>query len=113
MSVVEPASHETRNVGHGPLQSNYATYINKYTLEGNNEMINACIHTMRSNRTSILRIDPALIPLLGLGANNKKITGYATPNMPKDLSISNAVTVGVRTRTLVDRNAGITLPHKR
>jgi hypothetical protein len=51
--------------------------------------------------------------MLGFGANNKKIMCYATPNMPKDLSISNVVTVGVRTHILGDRNAGITLPHKR
>jgi hypothetical protein len=56
MSVVEPVSHEMCKVGHGPLQSNYVTDINKYTLEGNNKMINACITTIRSNRTSILRI---------------------------------------------------------
>jgi hypothetical protein len=56
-----------------PLESNYATNINKYTLKGNNKMINARIHTMCSNRTSILRIDLALIPLLGFGADNKKI----------------------------------------
>jgi hypothetical protein len=43
MSVVEPVSHETRDVVHGPLQSNYATDINKYMLEGNNNMINAQI----------------------------------------------------------------------
>jgi hypothetical protein len=60
---MEPVSRETRKVGLGLLQSNYATYINKYTLEGNNKTINARIHTMRSNRTSILHIDPALIPL--------------------------------------------------
>jgi hypothetical protein len=63
----------------GPFQSNYATDINKYTLKGNNKTINARINTMRSNRTSILRIDPALIPLLGFGADNKKIMCYATP----------------------------------
>jgi hypothetical protein len=51
--------------------------------------------------------------LLGFGADNKKIMCYATPNMPKDLSISNVITIGVRTRILVERNAGITLPHKR
>jgi hypothetical protein len=34
---------QTRNVGHGPPQSNYATNINEYTLEGNNKMINAHI----------------------------------------------------------------------
>jgi hypothetical protein len=34
-------------------------------------MINAHINMMRSNRTSILRIDPALIPLLWFGANSK------------------------------------------
>jgi hypothetical protein len=62
----------------GPLQSNYATYINKYTLKGNNKMINACIHMMHSNSTSIIRIDPALIPLLGFGADNKKFMCYAT-----------------------------------
>jgi hypothetical protein len=61
MSVVEPVSRETRKVSHGPLQSNYAIDINKYTLEGNNKMINASINTMRSNRISILRIDLALI----------------------------------------------------
>jgi hypothetical protein len=32
---------------------------------------------------------------------------YTNPNLPKDLSISNAVTVGVRTRTLVDRTWGL------
>jgi hypothetical protein len=62
-----------------PLKSNYATDINKYTLERNNKTINARIHTMRSNRTSILRIDLALIPLLGFGADNKKFMCYATP----------------------------------
>jgi hypothetical protein len=82
-------------------------------LEGNNKTINARISMMRSNRTSILCIDPAMIPLLGFGANNKKIMCYATLNMPKDLFISNDVILGVRTRTLVDRNAGIMLPHKR
>jgi hypothetical protein len=80
--VVEPVSCKTRNVGHVPLQSNYATDIIKYTLEGNNKRINARINTMHSNHTSILDIDPALIPLLGFGANNKKIMCYATPNMP-------------------------------
>jgi hypothetical protein len=47
-------------VNRGPhtFQSNYAIDINKYTLEGNNKTINAHIFTMRSNRTSILRIDP-------------------------------------------------------
>jgi hypothetical protein len=77
-SSVEPVSHETRNVGFRTLQSNYATYINKYTLEGDNKMINARINTMHSNRTSILRI-AALIPLLGFGADNKKFMFYATP----------------------------------
>jgi hypothetical protein len=43
MSVVEPVSRETRNDGHGPLQSNYATDINEYTKEGNNRMINTHI----------------------------------------------------------------------
>jgi hypothetical protein len=37
---------------------------------------------------------------------------YATPNKPKDLSISNVVTLGVWTRTLVDQNTEIMLPHK-
>jgi hypothetical protein len=73
MLVVEPVSHETCKVDHVPLQSNYATDINKYTLEGNNKMISARINTIRSNCTSILRIDPALIPLLGFGANNKNL----------------------------------------
>jgi hypothetical protein len=76
----------------GPLMSNYATNINKYTLKGNNKMINACINTMRSNRTSILRIDSVLIPLLGFDADNKKICA-TQPRLPKDLSISNVVTV--------------------
>jgi hypothetical protein len=43
MTVVEPVSRETRKVGHRPLQSNYATDINKYTLEDNNKMINIYI----------------------------------------------------------------------
>jgi hypothetical protein len=43
MSVVELVSHETSKVGHGSLQSNYATNVNEYTLEGNNKMINAHI----------------------------------------------------------------------
>jgi hypothetical protein len=51
--------------------------------------------------------------LLGFDANNKKIICYATPNMFNDLSISNVVTVGVWICTLIDQNAGITLPHKR
>jgi hypothetical protein len=54
-----------------------------------------------------------MLHLLGFGGNNKKIMCYTTPNMRKDLSISNAVTVGVRTCTIVDQNAEITLPHKR
>jgi hypothetical protein len=62
-----------------PLQSNYAIDINKYTLEGNNKMIKARINMMRSNRTSILRIDPTLIALLGFSADNKKIVCYTTP----------------------------------
>jgi hypothetical protein len=70
-SVVEPASHKMRNVSHGPLQSNYATNIKKYTLEGNNKTVNTRISMLRSNYTSILRIDPALIPLFGFGANKK------------------------------------------
>jgi hypothetical protein len=73
MPVVKPVSCETRNVSHGPLQSNYATYINKYMLDGKNKTIKAHINTMHSNRTSILHIDPALIALLGFGANNKKL----------------------------------------
>jgi hypothetical protein len=56
------------SVGHGPLQSNYAIDINKYTFEGNNKTINTRINMMRSNCTSILHIDPALIPLLGFDA---------------------------------------------
>jgi hypothetical protein len=43
MSVVEPVSRETRNVIHGPLQSNYAIDINEHMKEGNNRMINAHI----------------------------------------------------------------------
>jgi hypothetical protein len=68
-SVMELASHKMCNVSHGPLQSNYVTNIYKYTSEGNNKTVNTRISMMRSNRTSILRIDPALIPLLGFGAN--------------------------------------------
>jgi hypothetical protein len=49
----------------GPLQSYYDTDINKYTLEGNNKTINARINAIHSNHTSILHIDPALIPMLG------------------------------------------------
>jgi hypothetical protein len=45
--------------------------------------------------------------VLGFGANNKKIIGYATPNLPKDLSISNDVTVGVQTCTLVDQTRAL------
>jgi hypothetical protein len=69
---MEPVSREARKVDFGPVQSNYATDINKYMLEDKNKMINACITMMCSNHTSILCIDPALIPLLGFGANNKK-----------------------------------------
>jgi hypothetical protein len=83
MSSVEPVSRKMCNVGYGPLQSSYATDINKYTLEGNNKTINARISMMCSNRKSILRIDPALKPLLGFGANNKKIMCYATPNFSR------------------------------
>jgi hypothetical protein len=43
MSVVEPFSREMRNVSHGPLQSNYATDIDKYIKEGNNKVIKAHI----------------------------------------------------------------------
>jgi hypothetical protein len=109
---MEPVSRGMRNVGHGPLQSNYATDISKYTLERNNKMINARINMMCSNRTSILRTDPALIPLLGLDANNKKFI-LCNPKFPKDLSTSNAVTVNRSSDTYPRRlNAGITLPHK-
>jgi hypothetical protein len=68
---VEPVSRETRKVGHMPLQSNYATDINIYTLEGNNKTINVHLNMMRSNHTSILCIDPDQIPLLGFSANNR------------------------------------------
>jgi hypothetical protein len=86
--------------------------ISTYTLKGNNKTINARIHMMRSNRTNILRIDLTMIPLLGFGANNKKIMCYATL-ISQYLSISNAVTIKeFQTHTLEDRNAGITLPHK-
>jgi hypothetical protein len=40
---------------------------------------------MCSNRTSILRIDQALIPLLGFDANNKKIITYVTLNCPRSI----------------------------
>jgi hypothetical protein len=63
----------TRKVGLGALQSNYAIDIGECTKEGNNNMINTHIITMCSNRRSILRIDQALIPLLGFDTNNKKI----------------------------------------
>jgi hypothetical protein len=43
MSVVEPVSHETRNVVPGLLQSIYARDINGYMKEGNNKVINAHI----------------------------------------------------------------------
>jgi hypothetical protein len=95
MSSVEPVSRKTRNVSYRPLQSNYATDINKYILEGNNKTINARINMMRSNHTSILRIDAALIPLLEFGVNNKKKYVLHNAELPKDLSISNVVTVGV------------------
>jgi hypothetical protein len=76
-------------------------------------MINACINTMYSNCISILRIDPALIPLLGFDANNKKII-LRNPELPKDLSNSNAVMVNRSSETYPRRpNTGITLPHKR
>jgi hypothetical protein len=43
-SIVEPFLRtSTRKVGHGLLQSNYATNINEYTWEGNNKRINADI----------------------------------------------------------------------
>jgi hypothetical protein len=112
MLVVEPVLRDTRKVGHGMLQSNYAIDINKYMLEGNNKMINAHINMMRSNRISILRIDPDLIPLLGFSAN-KKNYWLRNPELPKDLSISNAITVN-RSLEMYPRrpNMGITLPHK-
>jgi hypothetical protein len=43
MSVVEAVSHETHNVGPGPLQSSYARDINEYMKEGNNKVINTHI----------------------------------------------------------------------
>jgi hypothetical protein len=43
MSIVEPVPYVMRNVGHGMLQSNYATDISEYAKEGNNRMINAHI----------------------------------------------------------------------
>jgi hypothetical protein len=63
-----------------------------------------------TSRRPYNRIKPLL---LGFGANNKNIMFYATPSMPKDLSISNDVMVGVWTRTLIDRNTGIMLSYKR
>jgi hypothetical protein len=82
-------------------------------LEGNNKMINARINMMRSNHTSILHIDQALIPLVGFDANNKNII-LCNPELPKDLSTSNAVVVNISSDTYPRRpNAGITLPHKR
>jgi hypothetical protein len=57
----------------GPLQSNYAIDINECTWEVNNERTNTRTNTMRSNHTNIILIGPALIPLLGFGANNKNL----------------------------------------
>jgi hypothetical protein len=112
MSVMEPVLRETHKVGHGTLRSNYATDISKYTLEGINKMINARINMMRSNHASILRIDLALIPLLGFDANNKNVFLH-NPKLPKDLSTSNVVTVNSSSETYPRRpNTGITLPHK-
>jgi hypothetical protein len=110
---VEPVSRRsTRKVGYGPLQSNYAIDISKYTLEDNNKMINACINTMHSNHTSILHIDPALIPLLGFDTNNKNLF-LRYPVLPTDLSTSDVVTVNRSSKTYPCRpNAGITLPRK-
>jgi hypothetical protein len=82
-------------------------------LEGNNKMIDAHVNLMRSNRTSILRIDPALIPLLGIDENNNFLF-QRNPELPKDLSTSNAIMVNSSSETYPHRpNAGITLPHKR
>jgi hypothetical protein len=43
MLAMDPVSHETPNVGHWPLQSNYATDISECMKEGINRMINAHI----------------------------------------------------------------------
>jgi hypothetical protein len=81
-------------------------------VKGNNKMIDAHIIMMHSNRTSILLIDPALVPLLGFDANNK-ILFLRNHELPKDLSISNAVIVNRSSETYPLRlNAGITLRHK-
>jgi hypothetical protein len=53
MSIVEPVLCKSmRKVGHGMLQSDYATDIREYTLEGNNKMINThillCVLTVQA-----------------------------------------------------------------
>jgi hypothetical protein len=82
MSSVEPVSHKMHNVGYGPLLSNYAIDNKKYMLEGNNKTMNAHINMMRSNRTSILRKDPDLIPLLGSVQITKKLCAMQTAQGP-------------------------------
>jgi hypothetical protein len=53
--------------------SHYATKINIYTKGYNKKIINAHIN-MCSNRTNHLRIDMALIPLMGFVAQKTKIS---------------------------------------
>jgi hypothetical protein len=51
--------------------------------------------------------------LLVFGANNKKNYVLRNPELPKDLSISNDVMVGVSDTYPRRSKHGITLPHKR
>jgi hypothetical protein len=68
---------------------------------------------MCSNRTSIIRIDQALIPLLGFDAKNKKIIAIRNLNA-QDLSISNTITINRDSVTNpCGLNTGIMLSHKR
>jgi hypothetical protein len=85
--------------------------LHKYTLEGNNEVINARIHTMRSNRTSILRIDRLWYHCWG----SLQITKKLFPTEPRIAEIylsSSAVTINRDSDTYPHRPiAGITPLH--
>jgi hypothetical protein len=95
----------SRKVSIGQLQSHYATMIQN-TKNYNKMIINAHIH-MCSNRAYQLRIEMALVPLMGSYYRKQKISYAWTHKLAKN--IYEMVATETNRRRLV---AGIMLPHK-
>jgi hypothetical protein len=104
-SVGQVSWTRSRNVSLGQLQSHYATMI-QITKNSNNMIINAHI-SMCSNRAYQLRIEMALIPLMGSKHGKQKFS-YAWTQTSQENS-----TRWWQRRTNPRRpEAGITFPHK-